>query len=277
MEPGAEPEPTRRRERSLTAKRSLLDEYDKADYKARHELLDREQLTIRQVSRWRSELRMAARKKAARRPSTSATAGKKATSGRTTSGSSPKTSGPKTAAKRTKAPASATKRTAAPAEPAAADDDTAPADDDMAPADDDMAPASAPAGGSATAKPAAGEAAGDRGRPRRTGARSKAADDDDVAVVHAEALIYHTAALDRLLAARTETGPSAVVLTRLRSAAREAHGAAWAFLEQVLKADATRPAGSNSARSRRPWWGAKDAPPPPPPAPAADRRKRWGR
>jgi hypothetical protein len=267
MEPGAEPEPSRRRDRPLTAKRALLDEYDKADYKARHDLLDREQLTIRQISRWRSELRMAARKKAARRPTASAAApaGKKATSSRTTSGAKP-------AAKRTKAPASGARQAASAAKQVAVDNGVV-----LAPAD------SSPR---ATAKPAARDAAGDRERPRRNRARSQKTADDDVAVVHAEALIYHTAALDRLLAERSETGSPAEVLTRLRSTVREAHEAAWLFLDQALKPGAERPARGNGGRGRRPWWGANDVAPPlaqsaePPAQPSeapADRPKRWGR
>jgi hypothetical protein len=103
--------------------------------------------------------------------------------------------------------------------------------------------------------------------------------DDDVAAVHVEALIFHTAALDRLLENRagTSTGTAGPALTRLSAAVREANEAARSFLEQSSKAALARPARNDNGRTRRPWWGAKGAPPPPPPAASGGRPKRWGR
>jgi len=289
------------RGRSNDAKQALLLEYDAADFRGRHDLLDREGLTIRDVARWRREV-------ARQTTATGNTGGKQA---------------PAAGRAKTTKPVVLDDATEAAAVPSTADDETA-ATAEPSTSDDEAATASA--------KPAK---AG-RGRSRRAAepvtspsspAGPLSALRSDVVAAHASALVYHADALARLVAEAPKTPNDrhrSSAIERVAEAARQTSAAAREVLSarrrsgssdipardavdvsaeltdmlstltdysslavavqllarELNPADAAEPGrGRRAAPSHRrgPWWGAEGEPEPAKEAsPGPRERHTWG-
>lgn len=213
-------------------KRALIEEYDAADYKARYAMLDREQITIRDISRWRVALRAKLTvAKPAGRPATPRAKKKSAT----TKSSTPAVG------------------TAPAAEPAPATRPRA------------RRPAAAKATKAAVTAPPTATESGRRQRRRSGPAAAAAAALREAALTHAEQIVQHAEALRRLLgdgswqalATATVATPDAEQLIGQVEVIESTGNAVEAALRPGGSRPATDPAtAAHGGRGRKPWWGA---------------------
>jgi hypothetical protein len=276
MEPAGASSPTSSAERSFddAEKRALLEEYDESNYQGRYALLDREHITIRQISRWRTETRRSGGLRVAAKPTTP----------------------PRPTAARRPAlpvvipvlaePADLESSTAAPnvaREPAS--DESSPIVTLRAPAKPAPAKRAAHRERPATSPPpvptvpTAAPAEGPSRRQRRQSTDTTASKAlNDAATAHADGIASHTDALARLLAGATwreGAGPEQVALVeRLVAAARTAGEAAQQLLAATRSGEPEN-GETDGPRGRRPWWGPEAAAEPERGATA--RRNKWGK
>lgn len=290
MKPAEAPPSDSDRLRSDDEKRALIQEYDAADYRGRYAVLDREHVTIRQISRWRNETRGAnlrvagaltapkpARKPAPASPAEAPTVLEQASvQPAPAEPVVPPEPEPKVAAKPTSAPkkpkaASRTGRKASSSEPAR------PARNRRTATPAVRSPAATPA---ARATPSTRPEPTSRRRqaavdkpvdvPRRQRRRAGAAELAatalrDAALAHSNQIRQHAEALQKMVAGdawQTVTaaaGPAApdpeVLLAQIRTAERAAD-VLRDQLAATVHATPARHSDPAEHRGRKPWWGA---------------------
>lgn len=268
------------RSRTDEEKRALIEEYDAADYKGRFGVLDREQITLRHISRWRSEtrganLRVAGARTAPKRPKKVVPPPEPVVAPEPAEAPAPVEAAPQAdvvehAVPAAERPAPKPRRSRKPAatKPVAVEPSApvAPAVR-VAPARTKPLAATKPtAARQGAGRPGTSAPPSSRRQRRRGTADAAASALRDAALTHVDQIIHHADALQRLLsdeawhsiAATTgttepDTAGFAKKLKLAESAARSVRDSLAATGPQH---GSVRDAEPSDGRGRKPWWGA---------------------